>query len=255
MKKTILLMIILLTALTVLIRPVYAIGDIIGPDVIYKDSNEIVNINDITSLYNAASAGILIHEDNFTGSGHIVGNHKITLKATDGLAEKFKEITIIVTYNKIPDVTIENTASNLFRLVGVTTNNYTFVTQNDKSITVETIRDTLINLNLLTIYGASSKNILLDTYTTNKETPGTYILNFRIMDTTGAIRTFNTNIVVQASADDWQQLDPGGNSINLDFGFVGTIVSIIMAIAVAVGVVIVFKFMYKKFNKNVRKRG
>src|SRR5690554_434982 len=127
MKKTILLFTILLASLTVLIRPVYAVGDINGPDVIYKDSNEIVNANDITSLYTSSSAGILIHEDNFTGNGHIPGNHKIILKATDGLTEKFKEITITVTQNKIPDVTIDNQTYNLFSLVGVASNNYTFV--------------------------------------------------------------------------------------------------------------------------------
>lgn len=255
MKKTLLLFTILLVSLTVLIRPVYAVGDINGPDVIYKDSNEIVNVNDITTLYTSTSAGILIHEDNFTGNGHIPGNHKIILKATDGLTEKFKEITVIVTQNKIPDITIDNETYNLFSLVGVTSDNYTFVTTADKLITVESIRDTLVSLNLLTIYGASSKNIIIDTYTENSEVPGNYILNFKIMDTTGAIRTFNTNIIVRASMEDWEQLDPGAGTINLDFSIIGTAFSIIVSIAVLIGIVMVFRFMYQNFIKKSRKWG
>lgn len=253
MKKTILLFIILVASLTVLIRPVYAVGDINGPDVIYKDSNEIVNVNDITTLYTSAYAGILIHEDNFTGYGHIPGSHKIILKATDGLTEKFKEITVIVTQNKIPDITIDNETYNVFSLVGIASNNYTFVTTANKLITVESIRDTLVNLNLLTIYGASSKNIIIDTYTENSEVPGNYILNFKIMDTTGAIRTFNTNIIVRASMEDWEQLDPGSGTINLDFSIISTAFSIIVSIGIVVGIVVVFRFMYLNFIKKSRK--
>ena len=143
MKKIILIMFILLSILVVTTTPVFAVGDILGPDIVYKDANEIVSINDITSLYTASEAVVIAHQDGFTGKGNIVGEHEIILKATDGLLDKFKTITVKVTYNKIPDIDDKN----LFSLVGKTTssNSYLFVTLQDKSIDLEDIRDTLIN--------------------------------------------------------------------------------------------------------------
>lgn len=256
MKKAFLLILILLLTLMVIPSPVYAVGDIVGPDVIYKDMNEIISITDITSLYAAADATVYASEDNFTGFGHIVGDKHITLTATDGLIEKSKEIIVKVTDDKIPDVTIDGITSNIFKLVGKSSAGYTFVTLQDKTITLEIMRDTLINLDELTIVEPSSRNILLDTYTENKTTPGTYTFNFRILDATGVIKTFNTQIKVLQISEDWEPLEPT-SPIDFfegwDFNIVGTIFSWIVAIGVIVGIAIGLRMIYTKLNKKNKK--
>ena len=252
MKKIILIMFILLSILVVTTTPVFAVGDILGPDIVYKDANEIVSINDITSLYTASEAVVIAHQDGFTGKGNIVGEHEIILKATDGLLDKFKTITVKVTYNKIPDIDDKN----LFSLVGKTTssNSYLFVTLQDKSIDLEDIRDTLINLNELSIVEPSSKQIIVDTYTDNKEIPGTYTFNFKILDSTGIIRNINTKITVMQVSEDWVPLDPIINPgiIDINFDFIAAIVSWVLAAAVFVSVIALFIYFGKKFKKGVR---
>lgn len=253
MKKLIVIITVLLSLMVFLATPVYAIGEIVGPDVIYKDSNEIITINDITSLYSSSGAAIYASSDKFTGKGHLIGNHEITLTATDGLVEKTKEIVVSVNSNKIPNV--EESTENIFKLVGASSTGYTFVVLQDKTITLEIIRDTLISLGLLTVVEPSSKNIILDTYTENKTTPGTYSLNFRILDSTGAIKTFNNSVKVLMISEDWEPLDPSEQPgiINVDWGFVGTIIGSLFSMAVLVVLVVVGINVYKKFNRKVKK--
>lgn len=258
MKKTIIIIATLLTLIAVSASPVYAaVGPIIGPDVIYKENNEIISINDITSLYSSSGGTIIVEEDNFTGYGHIVGNRTILLKSTDGLAEITREITVTVTSNKIPDVEISGTTYNLFRMVGKSSDSYIFVAYQDKTITVEDMRDTLISLGQLTIIEPSSKNILLDEYTANKTTPGIYNFNFRIMDATGLIKTFYTKVKVQQISEDWEALDPPttGGLINIDWSIIGTVAASIFSLGVLFVIVLLGVAAYKRFNKKVKKGG
>lgn len=254
MKKLVLIMFLLVSIMMVGSQPVFAVGEIIGPDIIYKDSNEIVSINDITSLYTSTEAVVIADDDGFTGNGHLVGDHQVILKATDGLLDKFKTITIKVTYNKIPDVE----GVNLFRLIGKynQSNSFIFVTLQDKTVTLENIRDTLINLNQLSIVEPSSKSITSDLYTANKTMPGKYTFNFKILDATGVIRTINSDIKVVAASDDWvplEPIEPGPGIIDINFDFIAAIFSWILAAAVFVVIIGLMVYSYKKFTKGVKR--
>lgn len=252
MKKLVLIMFLLVSIMVVGIQPVFAVGDIVGPDIIYKDSNEIVSISDITSLYTSTGGVVIPHEDGFTGKGNIVGEHEIVLKATDGLLDKFKTVKVIVTNNKIPDIDDKN----LFSLVGKTTssNSFVFVTLQDKTINLELIRDTLIALSQISIVEPSSKQIITDTYSDNKTTPGTYDFNFRILDSTGVIRNINTKIKVLQISEDWIPLDPivTPGIIDINFDFISVIISWVIAVLVFIGVIFVFIYSARKFKKGVR---
>jgi len=112
------------------------LGDIVGPDVVYKENNEIVGIADIISLYSSVGGIIYADEDEYTNYGHILGDHRVLLKTTDGITEKSKEITVKVTVNKIPDVMVGEVSENAFKLVGISSTKYYFYTTNTKTITL-----------------------------------------------------------------------------------------------------------------------
>jgi hypothetical protein len=251
MKKILITFIMLIALISVSASPVYALGEITGPDIIYKENNEIVSITDIKALYSSSGGAIIVEEDGFTGKGHIPGEKTVLLKATDGFAEKTKEITIIVTYNKIPD----DGTDNLFKMVGKTSDSFVFVTNVSKTVTIEKMRDTLISLGLLSVVEPSSKNIILDEYTENKTETGSYTLNFRIMDATGQIKTFYTTVIVLGSNGEWEDLTPSTPSWNFNFDFITIGLGIIASI-VTVGLVIFFSAKaYQYFNKKVRRGG
>lgn len=252
MKKIITSMILLILLITLLAKPVYAVGNIIGPDVIFKDVNEIVTVSDIVNLYSSDGGTILVGDDEFTGKGHLIGNHNITLIATDGLIEKTKEITVSVRTNAIPDVTVGASTSNIFKMVGKSSSGFVFVTQVDYLITIEIIRDTLINLGELSVVEPSSRSIILNTYTDNYDVAGTYSLNFKIMDATGIVQSFNTQIRVLGSTGEWTPLDPGSNSGPFSLDMIGTIINIIISILVFAGVVFIF---IKAYHIAKRKTG
>jgi len=252
MKKIITSMIILILLITLLAKPVYAVGNIVGPDVVYKDINEIVTVSDIVNLYSSDGGTILVGDDGFTGKGHLIGNYNVTLIATDGLIEKTKEITVSVRTNAIPDVTVDNTTSNIFKMVGKSSTGFVFVTHVNHLITIEIIRDTLINLGELSVVEPSSRSIILNTYTDNYDVAGTYSLNFRIMDATGTVQSFNTQIRVLGSSGEWTPLDPGSNNKPFNLDMIGTVINIIFAIIVFAAVVFVF---YKAYHIAKRKTG
>jgi len=105
MRKIFTLLILLLTIISTSGTALAVdLGDIVGPDVVYKENNEIVGITDIISLYSSEGGIIYADEDEYTNYGHILGDHRVLLKTTDGITEKSKEITVKVTVNKIPDV-------------------------------------------------------------------------------------------------------------------------------------------------------
>lgn len=247
MKKAFILLV--LTIFSVVITNVsYAVdlGDIVGPDIIYKENNEIVGITDIISLYSAEGGFIYALEDEFTNYGHMVGDRKIVLAATDGIIEKTKEITVRVTLNKIPDI---------FKLVGFSSTQYYFVINLNKTASAELIAETLINLNQLTVIKPMQRQVITDTYTSNKEEPGTYELSFRILDASGSIKTINSSVKVVELSEDWDVFEPNTPQpwINIDltgvWGVLGTIIGlIVLAVVIVILSKVISKFV-KKYNK------
>lgn len=252
MRKILALMILLFTLIT--INPVYALGEIVGPDIVIKENNEIVSISDIISLYTSSGGTIFASVDEYTNRGHLIGDHRVVLSSTDGLIEKTKEITVRVTNNKIPDVEIDDVTSNVFKLVGVSSNLYYFMTYQDKTVTTELIGETLVNLNLITIIPPMQRQILADTYTEAKTSPGTYILNFRILDASGSIKSINTSIKVVEVSGEWDDYNPGtGDSwwdfdMNVVWTTVGSIIGLIVVIVIGYFVIHYINKMKKKFK-------
>lgn len=230
------------------------LGDIVGPDVVYKENNEIVGITDIISLYSSVGGIIYADEDEYTNNGHILGDHRVLLKTTDGITEKSKEINVKVTVNKIPDVMVGEVSENAFKLVGISSTKYYFYTTNTKTITSELIAETLMNLGHLNIVKPMQRQILEDEYTENKSEAGTYSYVFRILDASGSIKNITSSIYV-IEVSDWDDFIPDTPSgfFNFDFSAVWGIVTTILGLAIVIVIVYLSVKFVKKFTRKYNK--
>lgn len=253
MKKVLIVIISSLFVLFLSTQKIYAVGlgDIVGPDYIWKERDEIISITDIIALYSASDGFVYALEDNYTNYGHVLGEHKIILGATDGVFEKSKEITVRVTMGMIPDID----GSNLFRMVGKTSSSvYYFVVNDNKTVTSENIAETLINLSQLTVIKPMQRQIILDEYTENKTEAGSYSYNFRILDASGQIKTITSRIIVNEISDEWDDFNPDNEQplFNLDLSKVWDIALTIIGVVIAGAIIIAGFIGVKKVIRKVK---
>ncbi len=157
-----------------------------GPDLIQKQRNQVLTISDILALYTSNVGGVSIQEDNFTGNGARLGIYEIELIASNGQEQVLKTIEIEV---------IQFIG---YSVRAVTDKKNIHISKDNKLIPVEIIqihsRTGLFNVNSSTQF-----EILTDEYSTQFDTPGTYLFEYRIMDATGLDKSVSAQIAVHES--------------------------------------------------------
>jgi hypothetical protein len=162
--------------------------EIVGPTTIYKQSDKILTLNNILSLYSSFYGTVLALDDNFTGSGNIVGSYDITLGIAD--TEYEKAITVIV-------------KENLGNVIAVADKNILYVHKN-VIISPTDILDVLVNTAFIEITASTQVTVLANEYSGNEANPDTYIFQFRIENTAGFEQEYTCHIIVENS----EYLDP-----------------------------------------------
>jgi hypothetical protein len=144
-------------------------GDIVGPDVIYKQHDKVLTMSTIKALYSSSDA-ITVTLDEYTGYGNIPGLYDITFTAGD----KTKDVIISVrqTLGNVIAVTLLN-------------NEYTIHVYKNVTLSPQDIIDILVRINYITVTSTTHISSLTNTYTENASAPGNYIFEFRLATTSG----------------------------------------------------------------------
>jgi len=182
--------IVLLTLITGLSMKVNASStDIIGADVIHKQSNQILTMTDILGMYSSSLGAVIMIEDNYTGYGNILGSYDIMLYATDGVTAVTKTATVIV-------------VANLGNVQAVTDYKNIHV-RTDQNLTSSEIVYVLQNTGYVDITATTQMAIIEDTYHGNEETPGAYTFEFRLVNSAGLDMIYSSQIIVSDDGIDF----------------------------------------------------
>lgn len=182
MRKITVLVLLLLSIFTSSMEVNASSTGIIGPEVIHKERDAILTISDILSFYHSTVGLIQVEIDNFTGYGNIIGEHQISLFATNGEDTASKLVNI----NVIP---------SLGNVLAVTDYKNIFVHTN-QVLTPSEIVGVLENTGYIEITSTTQMMLLANTYTENAETPGQYFFEFRLVNSAGVNAIYSSTITV-----------------------------------------------------------
>jgi len=187
MKKITVLVLLILSILAGSLKVNASSTDvIIGPDVIHKQSNHILTVSSILSLYSSSLGQVQILEDNYTGYGNILGSHSMVLTATDGQNQINKSIEVIV-------------ISELGNVKAVT--NYKDIhLKNTQILTPSDIVYVLEKTGYIVITSTTQMMILENTYTENASNAGQYLFEFRLVNSAGVDQVYSS--IINVSNDD-----------------------------------------------------
>lgn len=157
-------------------------NEILGANVIHKQANQILTINDIKAMYNSTFGQITVENDTYTGYGNVVG-----LKTVDMVVETFQE-----TYRKTISIYVVNLLGN----VKAVTDYKDIHLRTDQVLTPTQIVYVLENTGYLEITATTQMSIENDTYTINATTPGTYVFEFRLINSAGLDEIYSSKIYV-----------------------------------------------------------
>lgn len=186
MKKiTVLVMLILGMFASSLNLNASSTGDIVGPNVIHKQSNHILTVNDILSMYSSTLGQVFAVEDAYTGNGNILGIHPILLKASDGTLEALKpiEVYVVPTLGNVQAVT---DYKNIHLRI-------------DQALTPQEIVMVLEKTGYLEITATTQMMLLTDTYSANATEEGQYLFEFRLINSAGLDQVYSSQIFVSQS--------------------------------------------------------
>lgn len=187
MKKITVLILMIISILSLGRLPTRASTVIIGPSVIHKAKNTVLPITDILDMYTSSLGDVSISIDGYTGNGNLVGEYLIEVYATDGTNIHSKEVTIVV-LSSLP---------SKVRAIG----NYSDIyTNTSKALTLkDDIIPALEATGFITTSQTTVGYILINEYSSSYETPGDYLMQFRLLDASGYDETFEIVIHVKDS--------------------------------------------------------
>lgn len=158
-------------------------GDIVGPDVIYKESDRVLTLSTILPLYSSTLGEIEVLNDNYTGFGDVPGIYTVELGVDGQVITKTIEVSVRSTIGEVIAVT-------------QTLEEYTIILHKNFLLTQNDIIDVLVNVQMITYTSTTEIYILTDTYKDNRDAPGTYVFEFYIADASGNEDTLTINIQV-----------------------------------------------------------
>lgn len=218
--KKLLILLVFLSVLLMIPKEVYALEQIPGPNVIYKEKTKILTINDILKVYEIENYTLSVVEDKFTGKGNVMGSYPVIIQATNGVETLTKTIQVRV-IESLPLITILGDLNIYVRP--------------DVVLTATDIRTALRNSGQITIPLGSAFEIVSDTYTGNESTNGVYTYDFRILSPSGTIQSIEAKIYVSEELSNFVVIDTPKSSNNfgskftellsniLLFGFIGVV--------------------------------
>jgi hypothetical protein len=231
MKKILVLVLLFISVASFQVTYASSTG-IIGPEVIHKQSNKILTTSDILSMYSSSLGGVTIAEDGYTGYGNILGSYYLSLYASDGedIQTKQVEVRVISTLGNV-------TAVSDFNKIHLTT---------EQLLSPSEIVYVLEKTEYLEITATTQMVILNNTYTDNRETPGTYLFEFRLVNSAGLDQIYLAHLIVSDERDQFVpdvtfEAPPG------IFSNIGKqIWNLIQIIVVVVAVIITVKILKKR---------
>ena len=182
MRKIVLLITLILSALMISSHSYTQASEIVGPSVIHKQSNHILTISNILRLYSSTYGNVTVQSDEYTGYGNILGLHQVVLKVTSGDDVYLKNVNVYV-------------VSELGNVKAVTDYKDIHV-RTDQQLTPNHIVDILQNTGYIQITASTQMMITNDTYSLNKATEGQYIFEFRLINSAGHDETYTSLINV-----------------------------------------------------------
>jgi len=160
-------------------------GAIVGPDVIHKQSNQILTINDIISMYSSSLGQVYVQVDGYTGNGNILGAHPLVLKAQNQTSEATKEVYVMV----VP--TLGNVlAVSDYKNIHLRSN---------QVLTPQEIVLVLEKTGHIEITATTQMMILSNTYSENASQQGQYLFEFRLMNSAGVDQIYSSYIFVSGN--------------------------------------------------------
>lgn len=151
---------------------------IIGPEIIHKQYDKILTLNQILTLYSSELGEIEVISDTYVGNGDIPGVYTITL----GIDSYQKEISIKV-------------MQTLGNVIAVADDDTLYIYK-DTILTNNEIINTFINAKQLPIGSDTSISVITNQYEKNSNTPGIYLFEFKVTSTDGSEATYETYIKV-----------------------------------------------------------
>lgn len=186
MKKILVLVLLFLSTTSLQVTYASSTG-IIGPSVIHKQHNKILTTSDILSMYTSELGGVTIAEDYYTGYGNVLGSYAIGLYASDGTTVHTKQIEIRV-------------ISTLGNVTAVADYNKIHLTTKQLLSATEIVY-VLEKTEYLEITATTQMVILNNTYTANRETPGSYLFEFRLVNSAGLDQIYLAHLIVSDERD------------------------------------------------------
>lgn len=234
MKKILFILNLILISLLISF-PSYALeGDIVGPDVIYKEADKILTLSTITPLYSSTLGEITILNDVYTGHGDVPGIYEIELGVSGQVITK----TI--------DVSVRSTIGNVIA-VTQTGESYTIILHKNYILTQNDIVDILVNVQMISYSSTTEIYILTDTYSANKDAPGSYIFEFHLANATGFEDTYEITIQV----NDSEKLLPDIIETEVN---VSSVLKNILYISLSLGALVGTLYLIRKVSRKAKAR-
>ncbi len=238
MKKILILILLLLPLLLLTPGKIYGAEEINGPDVIYKQSDKVLTMTTIKSLYSYDTGTIEVLEDNYTGYGNISGIYDVKLGVASTAFTKDIQISVRKTIGDVIAVTQINDA-------------YTIHMYKNKSLTLNEVVKVLENVQYIVVTSTTEIQILTDTYTDNYDSPGLYVFEFYLANTSGFESEYTVNIKVNNS----EKLLPDILVVDDRTAFWSNLGSIATILASGAILLVALLFVMKYSNKRKGKRG
>lgn len=235
MKKITVLVLLLLSILSSSLQVNASSTEIVGPDVIHKQSNQILTVGDILALYTSNLGAVAVSVDNYTGYGNILGTKSMSLYATDGTTVATKDIEIIIV-SSLGDVKAVTDYKNIHL-------------KTTQLLTPVEIVYVLENTGYVSITASTQMLILSDTYTQSQTVEGSYLFEFRLVNSAGLDQIY-TSMIYVSDDDNLFIPDVIFEAPPSAFGQVWQFIVSIFYIAVFVGVgYVIYKVVSKPRKK------
>lgn len=217
MKKIILIILSLTLGITFSLDAKAASSTV--PDVVYKQANKILLVNDILTWYGLEN--LHVQKDEYTGFGNVPGIYDIDI-INDGVIETIQ-------------VNVRQTLSDVVNAVAKVNDRYHLLITKDKQLTKDEIRKALVNINVINASWAMNINHLeYQAYVDNWSAPGRYDLTINTASTSGLSDAHEISIIVSNSENQAYDFDaPKSGGIKM------TTVLIAAAVIVVIGTLLV----------------
>jgi hypothetical protein len=211
--------------------PTYAVeGDIVGPDVIYKEADRVLTLSTILPLYSSTLGDVTVLSDTYTGYGDRPGIYTLQL-GVEGFPN-----------TKTVDISVRSTIGNVIA-VTQTLDEYTIILHKNFLLTQNDIIDILVNVQMISFTSTTEIFILTDTYSDNKEAPGTYLFEFHLANSAGFEEVYVVNLQVNNSEKLLPDIVESTVSLN---AVLESILYVVLSLALLVGILYIIRNLSRK---------